>query len=149
MNAGIDTAMPKPKSQSPFAFVRQLLGKTELNATPVLKVEQRKADEEVLDRTASLNLSIAETLAPLAIATQDPALINVVLGASREARACAEARKEVTGGGLAGGTQTGQPVTVRIEHSGEYVSDDFHDYKVPSSNDPHVSVQAGPSKSEQ
>ena len=138
--------MPKPKSQSPFAFVLNLLGKTGSNTSPTLKVEQRKADEEVLDRTASLNLSIAETLAPLAVATQDPALVNAVLGASREARSCVEARKGVTGGGLAGGTQTATGVTVRIEHSGEYVSDDFHDYKVPSSNESHVSVQTGPSQ---
>jgi hypothetical protein len=66
----------------------------------------------------------------------------------REARECVRARKEVTGGGLAGGTQTETGITVRIEHSGEYVSDDFHDYKSPSSNAPDIPVQAGPSSQE-
>ena len=135
----------KPKRQdSPFAFVRGLFGKDKPTSTE-LKVEQVKADEGVLDRVASLNVSIAEHFAPLAVATQDPNLVNAVLGASREARACVEARKVVTGGGLAGGTQTQQGVTVRIEHSGQHVSDDFHDYKVPSSNELGISIQAGPS----
>lgn len=138
--------MPKPKSKSgPFEFVRGLFGRT----SPKLEefaVEQRKADEEVLDRVASLNLSIAERFAPLAVATQDLALVNAVLGASREARACVEARKETTGGGLAGGTQTGQGVTVVIEHSGEYVSDDFHDRSVPSSNESHLPIPTGSPK---
>lgn len=134
----------KPKSDA-FAFVKGLFGRSDLSASP-LKVEQRKADEEVLDRVASLNLSIAEHFAPLAVATQDPSLVNAVLGASREARACVEARKEATGGGLAGGTPTNQSVTVRIEHSGQPVSDDFHDYKPPSSNEPSIPVQAGSPK---
>jgi hypothetical protein len=120
--------MSRPKSKtSSFAFVRSLLGKAD--STPVeLKVEQRKADEGVLDRVASLNLSIAEHFAPLAVSTQDPNLVNAVLGASREARACVEARKEVTGGGLAGGTTstTSSTVTVLIEHQGLPVSDDFN-----------------------
>lgn len=139
--------MSKPKSKvNSFAFVRSLFGKSELFSAE-LKVEQRKADEEVLDRVASLNLSIAEHFAPLAVATQDPNLVNAVLGASREARACVEARKEVTGGGMAGGTQTTTGVTVRIEHSGQPVSDDFHEYK-PASNDPSISVSSGPPKAE-
>lgn len=140
--------MSKPKSKdSPFAFVRGLFGRTESSKPSELRVEQRKADEEVLDRVASLNLSIAETFAPLAVATQDPNLVNAVLGASREARACVEARKDVTGGGLAGGTQKEQGITVVIQHSGETVSDDFHDHKPPSSNEPRLSVQTGPSSS--
>jgi hypothetical protein len=138
----------KTKTDS-FAFVRGLFGKNASTKPSELSVEQRKADEGVLDRVASLNLSIAEQLAPLAVSTQDPNLMNAVIGASREARACVEARKEVTGGGLAGGTQTETGVTVRIEHSGQPVSDDFHDYKPPSSNDPSIPVQTGPSKTEQ
>jgi hypothetical protein len=146
--------MPKPKSQSPFAFVLNLLGKTGSNTSPTLKVEQRKADEEVLDRTASLNLSIAETLAPLAVATQDPALVNAVLGASREARSCVEARREVTGGGLAGGTQieTDRRLIMRVDHygpDGQWKSDGFHDpaNEPPSSDEPGIQVQTRPSSS--
>lgn len=115
---------------------------------PEFEVVQHKADEEVLDRVASLNLSIAEHFAPLAVATQDAVLVNLVLGASREARACVEARKEAMGGGLAGGTQTGQGVTVVIEHSGEYVSDDYHDRNAPSSNEPRFSIPTRSSKTE-
>lgn len=114
----------KPKTD-PFTFVRGLFGASTTKPSD-LAVEQRKADEEVLDRVASLNLSIAEHFAPLAVATQDPNLVNAVLGASREARACVEARKEVTGGGMAGGTQTETGITIRIEHSGLPISDDFN-----------------------
>ncbi len=127
--------MPKSKvRENPFAFVRGLFA-SQSSTLPELEIEQRKADEGVLDRVASLNLSIAERLAPLAVSTQDPALVNAVIGASREARECVRTRKETTGGGLAGGTQTETGITVRIEHSGEFVSDDFHDQKVPSSNE--------------
>ena len=149
--------MAKSKAQSnPFAFVRSLFGKSE-SKTDELKVEQRKADEGVLDRVASLNLSIAEHFAPLAVQTQDPNLLQAVLGASREARACVEARKDVTGGGLAGGTQSTEPtptekgVVMRVDHhgpDGQWKSDDFHDSS-PSSNDPSIPVQARSSSSEQ
>ncbi len=147
-NPGIDTgiprSMPKAKQKTDaFAFVRNLFG----SKSPEFKVEQRKADEEILDRTASVNLAIAETLAPIAVATQDPTLIASVLGASREARECAVARKNLTGGGLAGGTSQGQGITVTIRHSGEPVSDDFHDYNPPSSNVVGIPVQAGSSSS--
>jgi hypothetical protein len=123
--------MSRPKSKSKtntFEFVRGLFKQKPNDQPAELRIEQRKADEGVLDRLASTNLAIAEHFAPLAVATQDPDLMNAVLGASREARACVEARKEVTGGGLAGGTQTEQGVTVRIEHSvdGKNISDDFH-----------------------
>lgn len=148
---------PKSKAQSnPFVFVRGLFGKTE-SKIDELKVEQRKADEGVLDRVASLNLSIAEHFAPLAVQTQDPNLLQAVLGASREARVCVEARKDVTGGGLAGGTQPqtttepSQGVVMRVDHhgpDGQWKSDDFHD-SPPSSNEPSIPVQARPSSSEQ
>lgn len=137
---------PKSKKSDAFAFVRGLFGQSEKKPS-ALKIEQRKADEEILDRVASLNLAIAEQLAPIAVETQDPALLNAVLGASREARACTESRKEVTGGGLAGGTPIPMGVTVRIEHSGQPVSDDFHEYK-PQSHDPSISVSSGPQKAE-
>lgn len=123
--------------------MRGLFGQTE--STAPLKVEQRKADEGVLDRVASLNLSIAEHFAPLAIASQDPNLVNAVLGASREARACVEARHDVTGGWLAGGTQTENGITVVIQHSGEYVSEDFHER---AKNDSSISIPTGSPKVE-
>jgi hypothetical protein len=142
--------MPKAKSKDdPFAFVKGLFGRTESSKPSELKVEQRKADEEVLDRSASVCLSLAEHFAPLAVATQDPHAVTLALGAVREARECVRARKEVTGGGLAGGTQTETGIVVRIEHSGEFVSDDFHDGKAPSSNAPDIPVQTGSSKTEQ
>jgi hypothetical protein len=140
---------PKSKRhEPPFEFVNKLFKRESKAAIPDLKVEQVKADEGVLDRLASVNLSIAEQLAPIAMSSQDPNVVAAMLGASREARACVETRKEVTGGGLAGGTQTVQGVTVRIEHSGEYVSDDFHDQQVPSSHEPGISVQTGSSPAE-
>jgi hypothetical protein len=140
---------PKSKRyEPPFDFVNRLF-RRESKVTPELKVEQVKADEGVLDRLASVNLSMAEQLAPLAMSSQDPAMIAAMLGASREARACVEARKEVTGGGLAGGTQIEKGVTVQIVHSGEYVSDDFHDQQVPSSHESGIPVQAGSSQSKQ
>lgn len=136
--------MPKSKSDT-FPFLRSLFGKTNSN---VPKIEQRKADEEVLDRGASVALSIAEHFAPLAISSHDPHAVTLSLAAVREARECVRARKETTGGGLAGGTQTETGITVRIEHSGEYVSDDFHDYKVPSPDEPRLSIPAGSPKTE-
>ena len=137
---------PKSKVQSnPFAFVRGLFGKSE-SKIDELKIEQRKADEGVLDRVASLNLSIAEHFAPLAVQTQDPNLLQAVLGASREARACVEARKDVTGGGLAGGTQIETGVTVRIEHSGLPVSDDFHEH---AKHEPGIPIPTGPTTGKQ
>lgn len=141
--------MPKSKSKSDvFPFLRNLFGKAG-SKDPTTKVEQRKADEEVLDRGASVSLAIAEHFAPLAMSTNDPQSVTLALAAVRESRECVRARKEATGGGLAGGTQTGQSVTVRIEHSGEYVSDDFHDFKAPSSNEPRLSIPAGSSQAEQ
>ena len=137
---------PKSKKSDAFAFVRGLFGQSETKRS-VLKIEQRKADEEILDRVASLNLAIAEQLAPVAVETQDHALLNAVLGASREARACAESRKEVTGGGLAGGTPIPMGVTVRIDHMADgKLSEDFHDFKTDDGSS--FSVQAGPSKTE-
>lgn len=125
--------MAKSKSnpkEEPFAFLRRVFGSTEPTKSSELKVVQTKADEGVLDRVASLNLSIAEHLAPLAVQTQDPHLVQAVLGASREARACVEARKEVTGGGFGGGTQveaqTSTGVTMLVTHQGLLVSDDFN-----------------------
>lgn len=128
--------MPKTKSKSDvFPFLRGLFGKAGSKDSPA-KIEQRKADEEVLDRGASVSLAIAEHFAPLAMSTNDQQSVTLALAAVRESRECVRVRKEATGGGLAGGTQTGQSVTVRIEHSGEYVSDDFHDFKTSSSNSP-------------
>jgi hypothetical protein len=145
--------MAKPKSkENPFAFIRRVLGSTAPNTTVELKVVQTKADEGVLDRVASLNLAMAEQLAPLAMQTQDPDLVHAVLGASREARACVEARKEVTGGGLGGGTQvetqSDQGVVMRVQHhgpEGQWKSDDFH----AESNGPSIPVQTGPSPAKQ
>jgi hypothetical protein len=127
-----------------FEFVRGLFAQKPKDQPAELRIEQRKADEGVLDRLASTNLAIAEHFAPLAVATHDPDLMNAVLGASREARACVEARKEVTGGGLAGGTQTEQGVTIRIEHSvnGQDIPDDFHAMKT---DEPSFSIQTGSS----
>lgn len=134
----------KPKTDA-FAFVRGLFA-SKPSAPHEFKVEQRKADEEVLDRTASLNLAIAEHFAPLAVASHDPALVNLAIAASREARECVRTRKEVTGGGLAGGTQTHSTMTMRIEHAlkDDKIPDDFHamptdEYDIP--------VQAGSSPS--
>lgn len=135
----------KPKSDA-FAFVRSLFGSSASKPSE-LKIERRKADEEVLDRVASVSLSLAEHFAPLAVSTQDPQAVTLALGAVREARECVRARKEVTGGGLAGGTQTSTGVTVLIEHSGEYVSEDFHDRKSP--NESSIPVQTGSSPKEQ
>lgn len=119
--------MPKSKSKGdPFAFVRSLFGSGSTSNPSELKVEQRKADEEVLDRAASVSLSLAEHFAPLAVATQDPAVVTSVLGAVREARECVRARKEVTGGGMGGGTSTSPSVTVIVEHQGLPMSDDFN-----------------------
>lgn len=137
--------MPKSKPKNdPFAFVRGLFGSNGTK-TEEFKVERHKANKKVLDRVASLNLSIAERFAPLAVATQDLSLVNAVLGASREARACVEARKEATGGGLAGGTQTHSTMTMRIEHAirDDKIEDDFH--AMPA-DEYDVSVQAGPSQ---
>jgi hypothetical protein len=146
--------MPKAKSKDdPFAFVKGLFGRTESSKPSELKVEQRKADEEVLDRSASVCLSLAEHFAPLAVATQDPHAVTLALGAVREARECVRARKEVTGGGLAGGTQTDadRRLIMRVDHygpEGQWKSDGFHDpaNEPPSSNEPGIPVQAGPSK---
>jgi hypothetical protein len=141
--------LPKSKIQSnPFTFVRGLFGRTK-STKDDLKVEQRKADEEVLDRGASVSLALAECLASQAVAENDPVKASTALGAVREARECVKARKEVTGGGMGGGTTvaTQAGVTVRIEHSGLPVSDDFHDYK--PTNEPGISVQTGSPKTEQ
>lgn len=121
--------MPKPKSKTnTFTFVRGLFGET--SKPSALKVDQRKADEEVLDRAASVSLALAEHLAPQAIAEDDPVKASTVLGAIREARECVKARRDVTGGGLAGGTQsqpqTSTGVTMLVEHQGLPVSDDFN-----------------------
>lgn len=136
----------KPKAQtSPFAFVRSLFGQL-VSKPSELKVEQRKADEGVLDRAASVSLALAEHLAPQAIAENDPVKASTALGAVREARECVKARKEVTGGGLAGGTSSQTGVTVRIEHSGLPVSDDFHEH---AKHEPGISVPSGSSTIEQ
>ena len=111
----------------PFDIVRSLFERpVEPPPIVVIEVDQVKADEGVLDRLASAGLALVERLVPIAVESQDPAIVVAILNASRETRACVMSRVELTGGGTAGGNQTGTGVTVRIEHSGMPVVDDFH-----------------------
>lgn len=107
---------------------------------PKFEVKAVSADANALDRVTSLSLALAERLAPVVADPEAPAqALDTYLGAVREVRAAVQVRYTVTGGlgGGGGGSGAGGPVpgggggngipVVRIEHSGQYVSDDFNE----------------------
>lgn len=110
---------PGEEHEPPFAFVRSLFSSPE---EP--EIVDRPADAAMVDRLASVHLTVAEkTGRNILRGSASPEDVAVFLGASREARECVRVRRELDA--PIEGSSSGGTVTVKIEHSGCAASDDF------------------------